>query len=318
MMASWRTVLYRVSCPVAAALLALAFADAATGAGKDNGKKDSGPVTIRLDFKPGQMYRYNLQLSGQTAWTPQVPGADWGQMATDFTFILRAKTMRPDGSCTFDLFGEALQCAGQTAGGRIQVAANRQKARLEARGKGSLGLSSDDSPLAKPMTLTLGPRGDIRFGTGLLPIAIYMLPQVNHLFWTLLTTAPEKPLKPDDQWEVQFSLPLPGVAGKPLDVTARWKVLGWKKYGSQDVLAVGLAAALNLKDARVILMNGDEVRLVQGTYEASGQSHWDVEHGVLCTAMANQDIFLAADVPIARALRSNGKCALRLLGSEKP
>ena len=60
----------------------------------------SETATIRMQFLPGRMMRYNLKLGGQTAWTPHVRGVQWGQMATDFTFTLRTKTIRPSGACT--------------------------------------------------------------------------------------------------------------------------------------------------------------------------------------------------------------------------
>ena len=284
-------------------------------------KKKRGPVEpakIRLDFKAGRLLRYNLKLSGQTAWTPRVRGVDWGQMATDFTFTLRPKVLRPDGACTFDLLGETLQSAGHTAKGKIAVAATRQKSKLKARGKGSLGVSSDKSPLQKPMTLTFGPRGEFRFGTGLMPLAIYMLPHVDHRFWTVLTVAPYKPVAPGDQWEVDFQLPVPGAKGKPLNVRGKWKVLGRQRYGTQDVLAIGLAAELDLKDSNVLLKNGEGIHVATGSYSAAGKVLWDVEAGVLCSATAEQHILLASDLPTPRALRSESQCSLRLVGLQNP
>jgi hypothetical protein len=277
-----------------------------------------GPVEIRLVFTTGQLLRYDLKLSGQTAWTPQVRGADWGQMATEFTFTLRAKTLRADGACTFDLLGESLHSAGHTAKGKIAVAASRQKSKLKARGKGSLAVSSDRSPLQNPMTLTIGPRGEFRFGTGLIPLAIYMLPHVDHRFWTLLTVAPNKPVAPGDRWDVDFQMPVPGAAGKPLSVKGAWRVLGWQKYGSQDVLAIALAAQLDLKDSNVLLTNGDLVHVAKGSYTAAGKALWDVRSGVLCSATAEQQILLASDLPIPRALRSESKCSLQLVGRQNP
>lgn len=283
-----------------------------------NAKKQPGPVKIRLNFQAGQLLRYNLKLSGQTAWTPPVRGADLGQMATEFTFTLRAKALRPGGACTFDLLGETLQSAGQTAKGRIAVAASRQKSKLKARGKGSLAVSSDKSPLQKPMTLTFGPRGEFRFGTGLMPLAIYMLPHVDHRFWTLLTVAPARPVAPGDQWDVDFQLPVPGAKGKPLNVKGEWKVLGWQRYGSREVLAIGLAAQLDLKDSNVLLKNGDLIHVVAGTYGAAGKVLWDVEGGALCSATAEQQISITSDLPIRRALRSQSTCSLQLVGLQNP
>ena len=96
----------------------------------DDEPADTPRVRIRHDFKQGRLLRYRLQLSGQTAWTPPLRLADVGQMATDFTFTLHTKTLRPGGACTVDLLGERLRSAGQTPGGRIDVAAVRHHAIL--------------------------------------------------------------------------------------------------------------------------------------------------------------------------------------------
>ena len=77
-------------------------------------------------FTPGRVARYRLQLAGQQAWTPSPAGLQWAQMSTDFVFTLRTKTVRPEGTCTFDLLGETLRSTGETLGGRIDVAATRQ------------------------------------------------------------------------------------------------------------------------------------------------------------------------------------------------
>ncbi len=288
------------------------------GAAKRNRPEPAVPVEIRLDFDAGRLLRYHLQLSGQTAWTPHLQGVDWGQMATEFTFTLRPKAFRPDGSCTFELLGESLQSAGQTAKGKIAVAASRQQSKLKARGKHSLAVSSEKSPLQKPMSLTIGPRGALRFGTGLAPLAIYMLPHVDHRFWTLLTVAPAKPVAPGDQWDADYQLPVPGAEGEPLNVQGRWEVTGREKYGSQDVLAIRLVALLDLKGSNVLLKNGDRIHVAKGTYSATGKVLWDVEHGVLCSATAQQQILLASDLPVPRALRSASKCSLRLVGLQNP
>ncbi|MHC4181079.1 MAG: hypothetical protein ACYSWU_26580, partial [Planctomycetota bacterium] len=217
-------------------------------------------------------------------------------------------------TCTFDLLGESLQSAGQTAKGRIAVAASRQKSKLKARGKGSLAVSSDKSPLQRPMTVTFGPRGEFRFGTGLMPLAIYMLPHVDHRFWTLLTVAPHKPVAPGDHWEVDFHLPVPGAKGKPLSIVGEWKVLGWQRYRGRNVLAIGLAGQLDLNDSNVLLKNGDWIHVATGSYNAAGKVLWDVPNGVLCSATAEQQILITSDLPTPRVLRSENKCSLELVG----
>ena len=158
---------------------------------REAGQEDDPPAAIRLDFEPGRLLRYHLQLAGDTAWNPPLRPADRVQMATEFTFTLRAKTVRPGGACTFDLLGEGLRSTGQTPAGRINVAAGRGQSAVNLGGRETIGFSSGKSPLDGPMTITLGPRGQYRFSTGLLPLVIYMLPNVDHRFWNLLTTAPK-------------------------------------------------------------------------------------------------------------------------------
>jgi len=298
---------FLVAC--AASPVGLALADSSESSRSD-------PVTIRLRFAPGRMVRYNLKLGGQTAWTPHVRGVQWGQMATDFTFTLRTKTIRPSGACTFDLFGEALRSAGQTSHGRIDVAATRQMSKLGLQGRDSLGLASEKSPLQKPMTITLGPRGTIQLGTGLAPLVIYMLPHVDHRFWTLLTAAPIQAVAPGDRKDVNFELPVPGARGKPLSVTGTWEVLDWQKRSRRDLLPISLTAKLQVSDSNMILKNGDQIHVASGTYEASGKAYWDVDNGLLYSATADQRILLTADQPIPRALRSESRCTLNLLGVE--
>jgi hypothetical protein len=284
---------------------------------KDAPKGDQ-PVTIRHDFKPGRLLRYHLQLAGETAWVPPVRLADWGQMVTNFTFTLRAKTLWPDGACTFDLVGEALRSAGRTPGGRIDVAATRGQSALGLSGRHSIGVASATSPLDPPMTITLGTRGQFRFATGLLPLAIYALPHVDPVFWTLLCVAPEKPVAPGENWEVDFAMPVPGAQGKPLRVQGDWKVLDRQRYGPRNVLPVELAAKLDLKDSEVLLKNGERIHVAAGSYVASGRALWDPEAGLLCEAAAEQTILITADRPVPRELRSQSKCTLKLLGVQDP
>ncbi len=281
-------------------------------------KADDGPVTVRHKFVPGRFLRYNLKLAGQTAWNPAVRGAEWGQMATDFTFILRTKTLRPTGLCTFELLGERLQSAGQTPAGRIAVAATRGQSRLGVAGKEAVAIDSKKSPLQHPMTMTFGPKGRFGFGTGLLPIAIYMAPHIDHRFWNLLTLAPDKPVGPGDQWEADFTMPLPGSKGKPLKVKGKWKVLGWEKQGKRDLLSIGLTAKLQLRNTERILLNGDKVHIATASYEASGKARWDVEAGLLYSATARQRLHANSDLPVRRALRNEADCTLTLLGSQDP
>jgi hypothetical protein len=164
------------------------------------------------------------------------------------------------------------------------------------------------------MTITIGPRGEFRFGTGLVPLVIYMLPHVDHRFWTLLTVAPQKAASPGDKRQIDFDLPVPGAKGKPPGITSTWEVLGWQKRSRRDVLPVRLSAKLEINDSNFILKNGDQIHVTTGTYEAEGTALWDVENGLLHSATADQKILLTADQPVPRALRSESRCTLQLLG----
>ena len=308
----------RVSLAALGFALILAAPWAKAAAPPEDKLAENARVTIRHDFKPGRLLRYRLQLSGQTAWTPPLRLADVGQMATDFTFTLHTKTLRPGGACTFDLLGERLRSAGQTPAGRIDVAAVRNRAVLGLSGRDSIGVSSDKSPLDHPMTITLGPRGRFHFGTGLLPLAIYMIPHVDHRFWNLLTLAPQQPVSAGDAWEVDFALPVPGAKGTPLQLEGKWSVLERETHGRRSLLPIELTANLDLENSNVLLKNGEEIHVSKGSYRAAGRVLWDVEAGLLSSATAGQTILITADAPIHRALQSRAQCTLELLGVEEP
>jgi hypothetical protein len=263
------------------------------------------------------MLRYRMQLAGDTAWTPPLRPADRVQMTTDFTFTLRAKTVRPGGACTFDLLGEALRSTGQTPAGRIDVAAGRGRSAVNLGGRQSIGLASAKSPLDGPMTITFGPRGEFRFGTGLVPLVIFMLPHVDHRFWNLLAVAPLQPVAPGDEWDVDFEVPVPGSEGKPLSIEGLWEVLHPERHGRREVLPIELTATLDLTDADVLLNNGDRIHVSSGNYHASGRALWDVEAGLLASATAEQSILVTAGRPVRRTLQSRNRCSLRLLGVQE-
>lgn len=287
-------------------------------AGRPQPERLVEPVTVRHKFTPGRIARYRLQLAGQQAWMPQIQELQWGQMATDFVFTLRTKTVRPEGACTFDLLGESLRSAGETSGGRIDVAANRQGSALGLRGRDSARFESPSSLLQKPMTITFDDRGRLLFGTGLFPLAIYMLPQVDHRFWNLLTHAPEQAVQPGQNDDVSFDVPIPGAQGKTLKISGTRETAGWRAVKGQRLLTVKLVAKLDIQDTNVILKNGDQVHVVRGSYLATGQVLWDVDNGLLYSAQAKQTLQLTADLPIPRTLRSETNCSLQLLGYQDP
>ena len=284
------------------------------------GAQAPGAVKVRPIYEQGRRLRYQLTLSGATAWAPTVQGVTWGKMKTDFTFVLATKVLRTTGlqkgCCTFRLLGEHLRSEGSGANGAFGGDATRDRTRVKVKDRWQVTVQ-DRSPLRKDMTLTLGPLGGFRFGTRLGGLVLYMLPHVDHRFWTLLTIAPNRDVAPGDHWEQAFEFPVPGSTGKPLKLTGKWQEAGWERYRGRSVLALTLAAELDLKDANVMLKNGDLVHVTSGTYKAEGKAKWDVAGGVLCHATASQKVLIKADQPGRRALRSECESTLQLLAARK-
>lgn len=308
----------RIDCaPALAAVLVFALAVSGWAEGTDGEKggdrdRPGAPkVSVRPSYVPGRKLQYNLKLSGATAWTPKPKGMHWGKMVTDFTFVLATKTIRESGACTFALLGEKLKSVANGPKGAVEVVADRKKARYKVEGKGQI--ETDETPLAKAMTVTFGPLGAVRFHTGIVHVAPYLLPHVDRRFWALLTLAPVSDVAPGDKWEDSFDLPVPGGVGRPLKLTGKWQALGWQTYRRQKVFATALTAELKLDDSELILKNGDRVHVTSGTYEAVGKVLWNVDRGLLCFATATQKILIKADKPTPRALRSEHKCTLQLL-----
>ena len=296
---------------VGCALLAAALGGLLVAMAPGGDAKPPEKVTVRPRYEEGRVLRYNLKLSGAAAWAPNPKGIQWGRMATDLTAVLKTKTIRDTGACTFELLGEHLRSAGQGPEGKIELEATREKVRIRINDRVETDLKK--SPLARPMTMTFGPLGAFRYGTGLAPLAPYLLAHVDRRFWTLLTVAPLKPVGPGDSWEDEFDLAVPGGKGTPLHLKGQWKCLGWQTYRRQKVLAFALSARLTLKDSDLLLKNGDRVHVTSGTYAADGKVLWDVEHGQLCSASAEQKLLVKADKPVPRALRSEVRCTLSLL-----
>jgi len=273
-------------------------------------------VLVRPKYVPGQLQQYRLQLYGGAVWTPAHRDLAWGEMKTDFRFTLQTKVIRNSGACTFTLFGEYLNSAGRGPDGSIEVEASPRESAIRINGKWQA--NSGKSFLARPMTITLGPLGLARYGTGLAPLAIYMLPHIDRRFWTLLTIAPPKEVAPGDGWDVAFHVAVPGGKGKPLAVKGTWIVQKWKSYRGRRVLPMALAATLDLKNSDLLLKNGDLVHVASGTYKAEGTVLWDVDNGLLAAAQAWQKISIRASAPVRRALKSEVKCSLELLAAGQP
>ncbi|MDA1017980.1 MAG: hypothetical protein O3A00_26420 [Planctomycetota bacterium] len=206
------------------------------------------PVTLRPSYERGDILQYNMRLAGQTAWTPKVDEVDWGRLDTKFNCRVCAKIKRPSGAWTFDLHGERLRGTGETSKGKIDVTFTETGAKIKPRC--ARALRSKSSPFERPMTLTVGPRGEIRFGMGLAPLAVYLLPQVDARFWTMLTKAPEESLELGDHWQHELQMPVPGARGEPLRVDALWRVLGFERYKARMVIAIGLVADIEIDVSR--------------------------------------------------------------------
>ena len=307
---AWRACRAVLSAASAVAVaLAAATAPAADAVGP-------GKVKIRPTHEAGRMLRYQLKVGGTTAWAPAAEGVDWGKLNTDFTFVLSTKTLRENGACTYSLLGEHLRSIGEGPKGAFGIDATRRRTQIKI--KDLWQVSTDASPLTKPMTMTFGPLGGYRFGTGLLPLAPYMLEHVDPRFWTLLTIAPLKEVGPGDGWKETFDVSLPGSKGKPLRLTGSWRVLGWQSWQGRRVLAMTLEAEWTIKDTSVVIENGDALHVASGSYKAKGLARWDVANGVLCHAAADQKVLIKVDKPKPAAMRSECDCSVQLLGLKKP
>lgn len=300
---------------IAAATMAVAMIPPATGQDRDPVVGADGKVLIRPTYVEGRTLRYHLNATGATAWTPAQTALGWSKGTTDFTFGLKAKAVRESGACTFAVVGENLRSTAQSHKGTSQISATPEKFTLQVNGKSFT--TREHNPLTKETTVTLGPLGAYRFGTGVAPLMVFMLPNVDKIFWTLLTTAPIGKVAPGDAWSKEFDLPVPGGQGRPLRVTGKWKVIDWETYRGQKVLAIALAGELALEDSTILLKNGDRAHVQTGSYKAEGKVLWDVEHGVLCSVAANQKLLIKADRPTFRALRSEQSATLKFLGVGK-
>ncbi len=280
-------------------------------------KGDPGDkVLIRPKYVPGQLQQYRLQLYGEWLWTPKHKALTWGRMKTDCRYTLATKVIRDSGACTFTVLGEYLNSAAQGPDGSIEVEASRKETAIRINGK--YQANSDKGLLAKPMTITLGPLGVARYGTGLAPVAIYFLPHIDRRFWNALVVAPLKEVAPGDGWDVQFNVAVPGGTGKPLAVKARWVVQKWRSHRGRRVLPLLLEAELDLKNSNILLRNGDLAHIARGTYKAEGTALWDVDNGLLAAAEARQRIDIRADSPVIRTHRSDIRCSLDLLAAGQP
>ena len=283
-------------------LITSAMAEPATNGGDKH--------LIRHKFRDGRELRYSLSVAGRGRWDPEFRGSSGWQMSTDFRFTLSTKLIRESGACTFELVGEKLESELEGEEGKLKVEADRDGWEITGE-KGELE-PERGNPLTREMTLTMTPRGRVRYGTRLLRLAPFFIVHVDRHFWGPLTTAPRNPVGPGDSWEKDFKLDLPDSRGRPLRVTLKTRVTGWKNYRGRRCLAGRATAELNLKDTRVTLRNGDRLNVKNGRYQAEGTVLWDVGNGILCYASARNRLQIQAVDP-TRRFSGQARCTLKLL-----
>lgn len=298
--AAFIAVLFGLCCPSLAA--------------KSSQSRGKGKHLIRLKFREGRRLKYRLQVKGGADWKPRKQGLTWGKLDTEFTFKLEGKTIRDSGACTFDLAGERLKSTVKGPKGTLSVSATRSS--WEVSPQGGRRIVLPDSPLKKPMTITIGPRGGFRGSTGLYPILPCFAVHVDLVFWTLLTVAPAEPVGVGDEWAVDFNVQLPDSRGKPLHVAGKGKVTGWEKYRGRRCLVIKLEAKAELEDTTITLRNGDSLHIKSGKYEVAGKAMWDVDAGLLCSAEAECELKVISDKPSQTTLTGQATSKLTLVSGK--
>jgi hypothetical protein len=273
-----------------------------------------GKYLIRWKQREGQRLRYSLGVAGGGSWAPRREGLSWGTLETLFVFGLRGKALRERGACTYELLAERLRSRLEGPKGVVEVRATPRSWDVDA---GKLDLEGRrGNPLAREMTLTVGERGAVRYGTGLRPLAPFFVAHVDPRFWTVLTLAPAQEVGVGDEWDVDFEARIPDSRGELLSVKGRAQVKGWERCGGRRCLAIVMACRLELKDTWVLLRNGDRVRVDEGTYWAQGKALWDVERGLLCSAEARNGLKIVCDKPERRGWSGEARSTLKLLDAD--
>jgi len=297
-----------------AVLVMLALSLLVTGAPSTDAAKETKHL-IRWKFGEGRELKYNWRVKSDLRWYPQRAGLKWRKVDTDITFELKEKLVRESGACTFEVRGENLKSTVKGPKGTWTISATERSARISTPGESAK--ETVKSPFEREMTLTIGPRGGVRYGTGLGLIAPYFRIGVDNIFWRLLTTAPREPVGVGDHWRADFKLRLPDSAGEPLNVKGEARVPGWKEFKGHKCLVIRLDAKLTLKDTTVTFRNGDRRHIRKGRYEVSGVALWDARRGILCAAEAEGQIRLDTDKPNKTVLKGKGSARLRLLSTKK-
>lgn len=274
---------------------------------------DEAKVLIKPQYREGMVLSYRWDLAGRSAWNPPQDDVDWLEGTTRFEFDLQGKTLRDDGSLTFEIQGKHLAAEGQSNKGKLGVEATPDKARLRVNHEWTKW--HEHTPLRHEMTVTLGNRFEPRLSTGLAAMIPYFLPQVDWRFWTMATSAPKDAVKVGDSWEQEFQWPVPWASRIPLNVKARWTVLAAKMYKGQRVIPIRLEARLTTSDAPWVLDNGDRVQIRSAVYEARGTAYWHEERGILCYADVAEQLTAYAQPPDTRRLEHQATSKLELLGA---
>lgn len=305
----------RLALLVLALFVALSTQPAVHAAPKDGpdvlspGKGE--PINLRPQYKVGQTLTYCWDIKSNSSWLPKKSDTDWAQSQVAFNFDLACKAVRDNGHATFDVNGHQLKAEIEGEKGKIGIDATDDKAKILLNG--NWVSNTERTPLQHEVTVTMDERFRYRYGTGLRHLALYFAHQVDGRFWTMLTAAPDKPVRVGQEWQDSFEMPIPGAStDKPLQVDGRWKVVGWTTFRGQKVLSIALAARLKLDDTDVTLRNGDRVHLVTGSFEAQGQAYWHPQTGILMRAAAEQSFNAKADRPNQRMLKSHATSVLEL------
>ena len=277
----------------------------------------SSEILIRPDYREGETLNYNLLLQANSRWNPTEEGQSWVVLETDFTFGLRTKAIRPSGAATFTLHGQKLAARGDSHKGVLGIETNTKRTRLLTH-KGWTDFMERSPFDGDPeMTLTLGDRFQPLFSTHTVGLRACLLPQVNHAFWWLLTTAPKDPVTLGSEWEDQFKWQIPHAApGNPLQVRVRVQVLPQRTYRKQPVIPIRITARMTLEDTEAILRNGDKVTIDKAVYEADGTAYWHVARGILCFAKAEESLKGQTRNHPRRQINHQAEATLKLLSTD--
>lgn len=274
----------------------------------------SDSFRIEPTFRVGDRFHYTWHLENELSWSPAVKGADWVTMSTDFEFFLDAKYLHDDGGCLFEMDGKNLKSVAESAKGKLGLRATPTEASL-LLGKKWLK-PGPNTPLSKPMSVTLGKRFQVTSATGLESIALFFLPGVDPRVWFAMTTAPPGELSVGDAWEHEFDLPIPGAEGEPIHAVITIEVAGVETTKDGPVLTVRATGELNLADTDVPMKDGRTLHILHGRYEAVGVAKWDGKRGILRFAEVEQSLRATTDKPETHRLASKAISKLTLQGMD--